>query len=171
MGVMAVALLALVSARGAGAVEYTYDNLNRLTWVKYASGAQIAYSYDAAGNLTYLSQSAPVAAPGAPTLNSIALGPGSATLNFSAPAHNGGSALSRYTATCTASGQTTRTATGPGTSTSLTVRNLTGNVAYQCSLTATNGGGLTSSASATLPVTPAPGKKSNLTPILMLLLD
>jgi YD repeat-containing protein len=170
LGVMAIALLALVSASGVSAVEYTYDSLNRLTWVKYASGAQITYSYDAAGNLTYVSQVAPVAAPGAPTLNSIALGPGSATLNFSAPANNGGSPITRYTATCTANGQPTRTATGM-TATPLVVRGLAGNVLYTCSLTATNGGGLTSSASLALPVTPTPGKKSNLTPILLLLLD
>ena len=169
LGVMAIALLALVSASGVSAVEYAYDSLNRLTWVKYASGAQITYSYDAAGNLTYISQIAPVAAPGAPTLNSIALGPGSATLNFSAPANTGGSPIASYTATCSASGQPTRTATGSGSP--ITVRNLTGGVIYQCSLTATNGGGLSSAASVAMPVTPAPGKKISLTPILMLLLD
>jgi hypothetical protein len=108
-------------------------------------------------------------APGAPTLNSIDLGPGRATLHFVAPANTGGAPIASYTATCTASGQPTRTATGTGSP--LAVRNLTGNVLYTCSLTATNGGGLTSSASLALPVTPTPGKKSNLTPILMLLLD
>ena len=129
-----------------------------------------------AGNATY--SAAPQATqnlsitgvpPGPPTISSITAGSGSATIHFSAPSNTGGSTISGYTATCTASGQTTRTATG--TASPLTVKNLTGGVLYQCSLTATSGNGLTSSASATLPVTPAPGKKSSLTPILMLLLD
>ncbi len=170
MGVLTLALLALVSARGVEAVEYTYDSLNRLTWVKYASGAQITYSYDAAGNLTYLSQAAASATqPGAPTLNSITLGAGSATLNFSAPANTGGSPIASYTATCTASSQSTRTSSGSGSP--LTVGNLTGGVAYQCTVSATNGGGFTSGASVALAVTPTSGKKSSLTPMLMLLLN
>ena len=172
IGGLVFALLAFGAASGAGAVVYTYDSLNRLTAVQYASGAQIAYSYDAAGNLTLISQmAAPATPPGAPTLISITRGPGSATLNFSAPANTGGSAISSYTATCSASGQTTRAATGAGSVTTLTVRNLTGNVQYQCKLTATNGGGYTSVASAAVSVTPTPAKKGNLTPILLLLLD
>ena len=110
----------------------------------------------------------PIVVPSAPTLNSITSGPGSATLNFAPPTNNGGSAISSYTATCTASGQVTRTASGSGSP--LTVVGLTGGVAYQCSITATNGGGLTSSASGFLPVTPAPANKG-ITPLLMYFLD
>ena len=55
-----------------------------------------------------------------------------------------------------------------GTASPLTVRNLTGGVAYRCSVTATNGGDLSSASSATMAVTV---KESSLTPILMLLLD
>ncbi|MBI4740914.1 MAG: hypothetical protein HY777_05040 [Betaproteobacteria bacterium] len=102
--------------------------------------------------------------PGPPTLNSINVGPGSATLNFSAPANTGDSPIASYTATCTASGQATQTATGAGSP-------LTGGVIYQCTLTATNGGGFTGVASANQPVTPLPAKKSSIVPILMLLLD
>jgi hypothetical protein len=108
------------------------------------------------------------AAPGSPTIISITAGSGSATLNFTAPSHTGGSAISAYTASCTASGQSTRTATGA--TSPLTVKNLSGGVLYQCTLTATNSGGLTGSASAAQPVTPTSGK-SGLTPILMLLLN
>jgi hypothetical protein len=126
----------------------------------YSPAPQVAQSFSIAA--------APVP-PCPPTINAITAGSGSTTIHFSAPSNTGGSTISGYTATCTASGQTTRTATG--TASPLTVKNLTGGVLYQCSLTATSGNGLTSSASATLPVTPAPGKKSSLTPILMLLLD
>ena len=130
-----------------------------------------------AGNSTYaaapqatlsFSIAASSVPPGPPTITSIKAGSGSATIDFSPPGNTGGSPISSYTATCTASGQTTRTATGSASP--LTVRNLTGGVVYQCSLTATNGGGFSSVASAAMPVT-ATAKKNSLTPILMLLLD
>jgi hypothetical protein len=109
------------------------------------------------------------AAPNPPTNITITAGSGSAMLNFSISTDTDGSPITHYTATCSANGQTTRTATGSASP--LTVKNLSGNVAYQCSLTATNGSGLTSSASDPLPVTPMPAKKSGLTPILMLLFE
>jgi hypothetical protein len=114
----------------------------------------------------FLGAAGALSAPGAPTLNSIAAGPGSATLSFSAPANNGGAAISSYTATCTASGQLTRTATGAGSP--LKVSGLTGGVAYSCSLTATNSGGLTSSSSGPVSVTPV---RSSGAALLMYLLD
>jgi hypothetical protein len=106
--------------------------------------------------------------PGPPTLSSITAGSGSATLNFSASANSGGSPISSYTATCTANGQTTRSATGSGSP--IAVKPLTGGVTYHCTVTATNVGGLTSVASATMLVTPISGKKNSMTPIMMLLL-
>jgi hypothetical protein len=125
----------------------------------YAAAPQVTLSFSIAANST---------PPGPPTITSIKAGSGSATINFSAPDNTGGSPITSYTATCTATGQTTRTATGIASP--LTVRNLTGGVVYQCSLTATNGGGFSSVASAAMSVT-ATAKKSSLTPILMLLLD
>lgn len=107
-----------------------------------------------------------LSAPGAPILNNITAGPGSATLSFSAPANNGGAAISSYTATCTASGQLTRTASGTGSP--LKVSGLTGGVAYSCSLTATNSGGFTSGSSGLVSVTPA---RSSGAALLMYLLD
>ena len=93
--------------------------------------------------------------PSAPTLGSVVPGGGSVTLIFTAPVSNGGTTLTGYTATCTANGQTTRTATGTGSP--LTVVGLVGGVSYSCSLTATNAGGSTSIASAVLLVTPSNG--------------
>lgn len=106
----------------------------------------------------------PVTPPDAPIINSITIGHGSATINFTAPA-NGGSAITGYSATCAAAGQTTRTNTGAGSP--IIVRYLTGGIAYSCSVTASNSVG-TSSASAPLPVTPL---AINMVPIWMLLLD
>ncbi len=109
----------------------------------------------------------PANAPGAPTLNSVSVGPGRATLNFSPPSNNGGSAISSYTATCVANGQATRTTTGSGSP--ITVSGLTGGVAYTCSVSATNNGGLTGGASGALTVTTGPG--TNIAPLFILLLD
>ena len=104
--------------------------------------------------------------PGAPTLNAIGSGRGSAMVTFAAPGNNGGTAITGYIATCSAPGKTTRTKAGPGSP--LTVNGLTGGVNYACSVAATNSVG-TGPSSATLAVIPLAA--INLTPILMLLLE
>ena len=104
--------------------------------------------------------------PGAPTITSFVAESRRATIHFSPPSNTGGSPIALYTATCAASGQTARLATG--TVSPLTVINLTGGVTYQCTLTATNSGGSSSAASGAVSVT---AKKNSITPILMLLLD
>ena len=75
-------------------------------------------------------------APGAPTINSATPGNAQAQIAFTAPAQNGGSAIIDYTVTCTASGQTTRTATAG--SSPIIVAALVNAVAYDCSVTARN---------------------------------
>jgi hypothetical protein len=106
-------------------------------------------------------------APTAPTISTKTPGRGSVTLQLVAPTANGGSALVAYSATCTASGQPTKTARSVGLT--LTVRGLKGGVLYSCTATASNAY-YSSVASAALTVTPQAGGAS-LTPILMLLLD
>ena len=131
-------------------VVYTYDNINRLTQVAYQSGLNVAYVYDGAGNITDVNTSM-LTAPGAPTITSIVAGPGRATIYFTAPANNGGSAITSYTATCTATGYETQTATGSGSP--LIVHELIAEVVYDCTVAATNNTG-TSSASSAMTVTP-----------------
>ena len=93
-----------------------------------------------------------VTAPGAPTGLTATAGDGTAQLAFTAPASNGGAAITAYTGTCTATGQTTRTATAPAGP--LAVTSLSNGQAYSCSVTATNSAG-TGAASAAVSVTPA----------------
>lgn len=80
----------------------------------------------------------------APTSVAASSLPLKAVVNFSAPASTGSSALTSYTATCTAAGQTTQTATG--TSSPITVKNLKPGVTYSCKVVANNsyGSGLES---------------------------
>lgn len=153
LGKLIIVLAVLLFSSGAEAFQYTYDSLNRLTRVAYDSGAVKEYAYDPAGNLVAVTQTTETVAtpPGAPAITSIVAGINQATIYFTAPANNGSSAISNYTASCVADGQTTRNATGTGSP--LTVLDLVTGIAYDCTVTATNSIG-TSSASAAVAVTP-----------------
>lgn len=105
--------------------------------------------------------------PAAPTITGITPGAGLLSIQFSAPTASGSSAITAYTATCSASGYATRTATGSASP--LVVRNLSGNVSYLCSLTASNASG-SSAASASVASTPR-RRGSNIGSNLLLLLD
>ncbi len=138
----------------AWAVEYTYDAFNRLTLVEYDSGASVAYSYDTVGNITSVAHiHGTITVPGSPVIDRVKTTINSVTIYFSAPASNGGSAIISYTATCSATGYETRTATGPGSP--LTVLDLVKGVAYECTVAATNsvGSGTASSAVTVIPGT------------------
>lgn len=84
--------------------------------------------------------------PGAPTIGTAtSTGSSTATVSFTAPASNGGSVITSYTATSSPGGITgTLSQSGSGT---ITVSGLTGNTSYTFTVTATNAIG-TSAASA-----------------------
>lgn len=105
-----------------------------------------------------------IGVPGAPTITSAVPGVRRATLTFSPPTDTGGTAVVSYTATCTAAGQPTRTATGAGSP--LVMSPLIAGVAYSCTVTATNSAGLTSPPSASVVVTVL---KSSIAHILILI--
>jgi hypothetical protein len=94
----------------------------------------------------------PTGPPGAPTIGTVTPANGSASVAFTAPGSNGGSAITGYTATCTATGQATGTNTGAASP--IVVSGLINGTQYACSVVATNARG-TSSASASANVTPA----------------
>ena len=87
--------------------------------------------------------------PGAPGDLTATAGDGSVSLAFSAPAKNGGAAITGYTASCT-SGSSTRT-TGGGTS-PLVVTGLANATSYTCTVAAINPAG--TGAAASISVTP-----------------
>ena len=100
--------------------------------------------------------------PDAPTIGIAVSGDARATIIFTAPASNGGSAITSYTATCTPTG------TGTSTAPPITVTGLTNATTYTCSVYATNAIG-NSAASGTVTVTPVKG--SVLVPIIDFLFD
>ena len=89
--------------------------------------------------------------PGAPSITSATAGNASAVIAFTAPANNGGAAISSYSVTCAASGASVN---GAGTASPITMNGLTNGVTYTCAITATNSVG-TGAASAGVLVTPA----------------
>ncbi len=91
----------------------------------------------------------PATVPGAPTIGAAAPGNAQASIAFTAPGSNGGSAISGYTVTCNAGGFT-----GTGAASPITVAGLTNGTTYNCSVVATNAVG-NSPASAAVAVTPA----------------
>ena len=109
-----------------------------------ALGASLASSAAAATPL--------ITVPGAPTIVSAALSNGQATIVFTAPSSNGGSAITAYTATCGA------TLTGTATASPVTVTGLSGGGTYTCTLTATNAVGISADSNAvTLGLATVPG--------------
>ncbi|CAN5175679.1 hypothetical protein BH11PSE11_BH11PSE11_36400 [soil metagenome] len=103
--------------------------------------------------------------PGAPAITAVVAGHQMVTVYFSAPTSGSGS-ITNYTATCTAPGQTTRSANG--IQSPLIVPGLRAGVQYSCSVMATNNVG---NGPASVAATSTPMKAINITPVLMLLLN
>ena len=91
-----------------------------------------------------------ITVPGTPSIGLSTAGNSSASIAFSAPSSNGGSAITGYTASCV-TGTTTKT--GTATSSPITVSGLTNNTNYSCTVKATNTKG-NSAASIVVLVTP-----------------
>jgi hypothetical protein len=92
--------------------------------------------------------------PGAPTIGTATPGNAQATVAFTAPASNGGSAITGYTATSSPGGFT-GTCAAPCAAATITVTGLTNGTAYTFTVTATNGAGTGVASAASNSVTPA----------------
>ena len=88
--------------------------------------------------------------PGAPTIGTATGGNAQATITFTAPSSNGGSAITGYTVISSPGN-----ITGTGTASPITVTGLTNGTAYTFTVTATNSVGTSVASSASNSVTPA----------------
>ena len=87
--------------------------------------------------------------PGAPTIGTANAGNAQATVIFTEPADNGGSAITGYTVTSNPGN-----ITGTGSASPITITGLTNGVTYTFTVTATNANGTGLASSASNPVTP-----------------
>jgi len=87
--------------------------------------------------------------PGVPRINIVTAGNAQATISFSTPATNGGSAITSYTVTSNPGGFT-----ASGSSSPITVTGLTNGTSYTFTMTATNAIGTGSASGASSSVTP-----------------
>jgi hypothetical protein len=104
----------------------------------------------AGGPSNSVTPSAGLTVPGAPTIGTATGGNGQATVTFSAPGSNGGSAITSYTATANSGGFTASGAGSP-----ITVTGLTNGTPYTFTVTATNAIGTGAASGASNSVTPA----------------
>ena len=112
----------------------------------------------AASNAVTPTAGAVASPPGAPTIGTATAGNASIGVAFTAPASNGGAAITAYNASCTSSDGGTA-GTGTNTASPITVSSLTNGKTYTCTVTATNsaGPGAASAASnAVSPTAPVP---------------
>ncbi len=104
------------------------------------------------GIATASSLGTPATTPGAPTIGIATAGNGQATVTFTAPVSNGGSAITSYTATSTP-GSIIGTLNQAGSGT-ITVTGLTNGTAYTFTVKANNAAGASTASAASNSVTP-----------------
>ncbi|PIS07475.1 hypothetical protein COT78_03310 [Candidatus Berkelbacteria bacterium CG10_big_fil_rev_8_21_14_0_10_43_13] len=131
---------------GANGDEYRISTTGRsVEWVTTQYNNQSSPSTF----LTAGAEEVPLFVPDAPTLDSVTSGDSQAVVYFSAPASDGGDAITGYTVTASPGG-----ATGTGTSSPIIVAGLTNGTEYTFTVYATNGVGNSSESSASSAITP-----------------
>jgi uncharacterized protein (TIGR02145 family) len=125
---------------------------NGSAWVVVATTANEGAALQLIGGVPTWVGGTPPTAPGAPTIGTATGGDAEATVAFTAPASDGGAAITTYTAT-SSPGNITGTVSQAGSGT-ITVTGLTNGTAYTFTVTATNSVGTGAASAASNSVTP-----------------
>jgi Tol biopolymer transport system component len=142
--------IAVVDTRTEGLSVISVGSSPKYVWPSSDSATAVVSYGSSSSNVTVLQTAT---APGAPTGVAATAGNGSARVTWTAPADDGGSTISRYTATASPGGESCTWTSGE---LACTITGLTGGTAYAVTVTATNLAG-TSAASSATSVTPTGG--------------
>jgi hypothetical protein len=132
---------------GNGSVTGTPTAVGTFTFT--VSGTDSSTATHAAFTSATISLTVNATVPGAPTIGTATAGNAQATVSFTAPASNGGAAITGYTVTSTPSN-----ITASGSASPITVTGLTNGTAYTFKVTVTNSIGTGSASAASNSVTP-----------------
>lgn len=141
------------SISGSSAAPITVTGLTNGTSYTFTVHATNAIGNSVESASSNIVTPASITVPGAPTIGTATGGNAQATVTFTAPGSNGGSAITGYTATSTP-GSFTGSITG-ATAAPITVTGLTNGTAYTFTVHATNAIGNSSESAASNSVTPA----------------
>lgn len=140
------------TATGRVQLDYWDMNPNPIKWfVRELHSLAVDYAVDSSNPIITL--------PGAPTIGTATAGNASATVTFTPPASDGGSAILEYRVTSSPGN-----IFASGTASPITVTGLVNGTAYTFTVTANNGYGTGPSSAASNSVTPAPQVPSLLLP-------
>lgn len=128
--------------------------VNATTYLCSVTATNVVGEGAASGTVS-VTPAAPTA-PGAPTGVTATPGSGSISVAFTAPASNGGSAITGYTASC-ASSDGGAPGSGTGAASPITVSGLDNGKTYTCTVTATNGIGTSDPSAASGTAVPVAG--------------
>lgn len=134
-----------ITSGASGARDFNLTGLTNGTAVR-------AHFTQTGGNVVSTASFTPSTVPGAPTIGTAAAGNAQATVNGTAPASNGGSAITGYRSTATPGGSTVTGASLP-----ITHAGLTNGTAYTFTLAAQNANGYGAESAASNSVTPSAG--------------
>jgi uncharacterized protein (TIGR02145 family) len=130
---------------------YTRTGLTNGTAYNFTVTATNAYGTSSPSSASNsVTPSTPSTVPGAPTIGTATAGNTQATVTFTAPGSNGGSAITGYTVTSSPGGFI-----ATGSASPITVTGLTNGTAYNFTVTATNANGTGPASSASNSVTPS----------------